>query len=168
VNATLLHDRDISEIVRSSLHETMSGQSHADVEGVGGAIGGFVGALVFGAAGGVSSAGSTANQVSARDVSGSVLNLARDRTMQAASSVRSQRSTIVQTARQRETVRAQTEVIANYNHCHALTIEYFEVLRHLQVTQEIAQVRECLFIPLLIISFSIDKALAGACRSLRL
>src|SRR5262249_28900131 len=140
LNATLLHDRDISEIVRSSLNERMTARSKADVEAVGGGIGGFFGALVFGAAGGVSSAGSTASQASARDIAGSVLNVARDRTLQAASSVRSQRSTVVQTARQGETVRAQTEVIANYNHCHALTIEYFEVLRHLQVSQEIAHV----------------------------
>ncbi len=160
LNATLLHDRDISEIVRSSLDERMEARSRADVEAVGGAIGGFVGALVFGAAGGVSSAGSTANQVSARDVSASVLNVARDRTMQSASAVRSQRSTVVQTARQGETVRAQTEAIANYNHCHALTIEYFEVLRHLQVSQEIAHVQECLFIPLKITPFTIEKALA--------
>jgi hypothetical protein len=160
LNATLLHDRDISEIVSSSLEERMTGRSRANVASVGGAIGGFVGALVFGAAGGVSSAGSTASQASARDIAGSVLNVARDRTMQAASSVRSQRATVVQTARQGETVRAQTEVIANYNHCHALTIEYFEVLRHLQVGQEIAHVQECLFIPLKITPFTRDKALA--------
>ncbi|MCC7154661.1 MAG: hypothetical protein IT161_08805 [Bryobacterales bacterium] len=160
LNATLLHDRDISEVVSASLSESMVGKSSASVKAVGGAVGGFIGALVFGAAGGVSSARSSASQVSARDVAGSVLNVARDRTMQAASAVRSQRSTVVQTARQGETVRAQTEVIANYNHCHALTIEYFEVLRHLQVTQEVAAVRECLFIPLLITSFSVDKALS--------
>lgn len=93
--------------------------------------------------------------------------------MQSASAVRSQRSTIVQTARQGETVRAQTEVIANYNHCHALTIEYFEVLRHLQVSQEIAHVQECLFIPLRITQFTPDKTLAwrrpleGALRARR-
>lgn len=160
LNATLLHDRDISEIVSSSLSESMFGKSSASVKAAGGVVGGFVGALVFGGAAGVSTAKSSASQVSARDIAGSVLNVARDRTMQAASAVRSQRSTVVQTARQGETVRAQTEVIANYNHCHALTIEYFEVLRHLQVTQEVAAVRECLFVPLLITSFSVDKALS--------
>ena len=160
LNTTLTHDRDISEIVRSSLSERMRGRSSANVAAGGGAIGGFVGALVFGAAGGVSSAGSTASQASARDIAASVLNVARDRTMQAASAVRSQRSTVVQTSRQGETVRAQTEAIANYNHCHALTIEYFEVLRHLQVSQEVAHVQECLFIPLKITPFNVDKALA--------
>ena len=104
------------------------------VEAVGGGIGGFIGPVVLrrgrrrlrGRA-------RRASQTSARDVAGTALNQVRDRTLQAASAVRSQRSTVVQTARQGESVRAQTEVVANYNHCHAMTIEYFEVLRHFQV-----------------------------------
>lgn len=157
--AELSRDRDISDVIRSSLSERLDARSHADVEAVGGVLGGFVGAFVFGAAGGVSSAGSTASQTSARSVSGLALNRVRDRTQQAASAVRSQRSTVVQTARQGESVRAQTEVVANYNHCHAVTVEYFEVLRHLQVSQELAHVQECLFIPFSISAFNTDKAL---------
>jgi hypothetical protein len=122
-------------------------------------LGGIIGSFVFGAAGGVSSAGSTASQTSGRSVAGLALNRVRDRTQQAASAVRSQRATVVQTGRQGESVRAQTDVVANYNHCHALTIEYFEVLRHLQVTQELAHVRECLFVPFSISAFTPDKAL---------
>ncbi len=159
VTAQLSRDRDLSDIIRSTLSERLDGRSHADVSSVGGAIGGFIGPLVFGAAGGVSSAGSTASQTSARSVSGLALNRVRDRTQQAASAVRSQRSTVVQTARQGESVRAQTEVVANYNHCHAVTVEYFEVLRHLQVSQELAHVQECLFVPFSIAAFNTDKAL---------
>jgi hypothetical protein len=159
VQADLSHDRDISDIIRASLSERLDASSHADVESAGGAIGGFVGSFVFGAAGGVSSAGSTASQTSGRSVAGLALNRVRDRTQQAASAVRSQRSTVVQTGRQGESVRAQTDAVANNNHCHALTMEYFEVLRHLQVTQELAQVRECLFIPFAISAFNADKAL---------
>ena len=66
---------------------------------------------------------------------------------------------MVQTGRQGESVRAQTEVVANYNHCHSLTIHYFEVLRHLQVTQELAAVQECLLVPFSISPFTADKAL---------
>lgn len=157
--AELSRDRDISDIIRSSLSERLRARSHADVEAVGGVLGGFVGAFVFGAAGGVSSAGSTASQTSGRAVAGLALNRVRDRTQQAASAVRSQRLTVVQTARQGESVRAQTEVVANYNHCHAVTVEYFEVLRHLQVSQELAHVQECLFIPFSISAFNADKAL---------
>jgi hypothetical protein len=159
LTADLSRDRDISDIIRSSLSERLDARSHADVEAVGGVLGGFVGAFVFGAGGGVSSAGSTASQTSARSVAGQALNRVRDRTQQSASAVRSQRTTVVQTARQGESVRAQTEVVANYNHCHAVTVEYFEVLRHLQVTQELAAVQECLFIPFAISAFNTDKAL---------
>lgn len=159
LTADLRRDRDISDIIRSTLSERMDASSSADVEAVGGGIGGFIGPLVFGAAGGVSSAGSSARQTSGRAVSGSSLNQVRDRTLQAASAVRGQRSTVVQTSRQGESVRAQTEVVANYNHCHAMTVEYFEVLRHFQVRQELAHVQECLFVPLAVTPFTQSKAL---------
>ena len=157
--ADLAHDRDISDIVRSALHEHMDAHSEATTSAGGGALGGFIGPVVFGAAGGVASAGSTANQASARDVSATALNQARDRTLQSASAVRGQRATVVQTAREGESVQAQTEAIANYNHCHALTVEYFEVLRHFQVSQELAGVQECLFVPFEISPFTSQKAL---------
>ncbi len=157
--ADLTHDRDIADVIRSTLTESMRGRSHADTESVGAGVAGFIGPVVFGAAGGVSSAGSTASQTSARDVTGQALQQVRDRTMQSASAVRGQRSTVVQSGRQGESVRAQTEVIANYNHCHSLTIQYFEVLRHLLVSQELAAVQECLFVPFAISPFTADKTL---------
>jgi hypothetical protein len=157
--ADLSHDRDIADIVRSALHEHMDARSEASTSAVGGALGGFIGPVVFGAAGGVSSASSSANQASARDVAATALNQARDRTLQSASAVRGQRATVVQTAREGESVQAQTEAIANYNHCHALTIEYFEVLRHFQVSQELAAVQECLFIPFEITPFTDQKTI---------
>ena len=159
LDAQLSHDRDVNDIIRASLSERMNASSRATTAAVGGGIGGFIGPFVFGAAGGVSSAGSTASQTSARSVTGFALNRVRDRTLQSASAVRSQRSTVVQNARQGEAVRAQTEVVANYNHCHAVTIEYFEVLRHLQVSQELAHVQECLFVPFAIAPFNAQKAL---------
>ncbi len=159
LSADLSRDRDINDIVRATLSETMTAESHANVSAVGGAFGGFIGPIVFGAAGGVSSAGSSASQTSARGTSGIALNRVRDRTMQSASATRSQRATVVQTAREGESVRAQTEVVANYNHCHAITVEYFEVLRHLQVAQKLAHVQECLFVPFAISAFDDQKAL---------
>ena len=159
VSATLSHDRDISDIVRSALHERMDASSRATTSAVSAGIGGFIGPVVFGASGGVSKASSSAQQASARDIAATALNQARDRTLQASSAVRGQRATVVQTARQGESVRAQTEAIVNNNHCHAMTIEYFEVLRHFQVSQEIAHVQECLFIPFAVTPFNDAKAL---------
>lgn len=159
LTADIAHDRDISEIITSSLTEKIRARSKASVRSASTAIGGFIGPVVFGAAGGVGSASSTASQESFRDVSGTMLNRARDRTTQAASAVRSQRITVVQTARQGESVRAQTEVVANYNHCHAMTVEYFEVLRHFLVSNELAAVQECLFVPFELTPFAAAKAL---------
>lgn len=159
LDASLVHDRDISEVITSSLQQSMRGSSRADTSSVAAGIGGFIGPVVFGFGGGASTAGSSASQRSSRDVAGTMLNQARDRTLQAASAVRSQRSTVVQTARQGESLRVQTDVVANHNHCHALTVEYFEVLRHLQVSQEIAHVQECLFVPFEITPFNANKVL---------
>ncbi|GAA0528091.1 hypothetical protein FHS83_002264 [Rhizomicrobium palustre] len=157
--ADLSHDRDISAIINTSLSEHARGSSSASVSAVGGGIGGFIGPVVFGGGGGHSSASSTAHSHNWRDVAGSTLNQARDRTQQAASVIRGQRATTIQTTTQGESLRAQTEVVANHNHCHAMSMEYFEVLRHFKVSTELADVQECLFIPFEITAFTANKAL---------
>ena len=62
-------------------------------------------------------------------------------------------------SQQSESLSITSEVVANYNHCHAMTMEYFEVLQHFRVDQELAQVRECLFVPLVMKPFDMHKAL---------
>ena len=73
--------------------------------------------------------------------------------------MRSQRATVIQTVSQGERVSATSESVANYNHCHAVTIQYFEVLRHFAIHTRLADVQECLFIPLQISSFDLQKCL---------
>ena len=161
---SLLHflsrDRDVSEIVNAVLKESMRGGSKAKTGGFGLGIGiGIPGVGFLGIGGGGGSARSSAWQKSSREFSANTLNRLRDKTMQSASAVRSQRATVVQTVAQGESVQVQTEVVANHNHCHAITVEYFEVLKHLLVSQELADVQECLFIPLLMSRFDYAKAL---------
>ena len=163
LQASLSRDRDISDIVTGTLNETMRGGSQSSsgsiAAGLGvGAILGPVGALL-GVGGGHSSAESSAWQNSSRSTAANALNQLRDRTIQSASSVRTQRTSVVHTVSQGERVVATTESVANYNHCHALTIQYFEVLRHLLVRQRIVDVQECLLVPLLMSWFTDDKAL---------
>jgi hypothetical protein len=158
IDARISRDRDVSEIIASSLTERVRAGSTAHVEAIGGGIGGFIGPVIFGGAGGAAGAGSTAWQNAARDVAGNSLQRVRDRTLQSASALRSQRTSVVQTVQQGESLRAETDVIANHNHCHAVTMEYFEVLRHLQVTQELVDVRECLFVPFALTPFDAEKA----------
>lgn len=167
ISAQISRDRDISEIMNSALNENMSARSHNDTSstsaGIGGGIGGFVSGVVFGVAGGVSHSGassnSSASQNSSRDLSASSLNRLRDTVSQSASSLRSQRSTVVQAVAQNETVQAQTEVIKNHNHCHAMTVEYFEVLKHYAIEQKLVDVQECLFVPLPMSHFDHQKIL---------
>ncbi|QKI89106.1 hypothetical protein [Thiomicrorhabdus xiamenensis] len=167
IAADISHDRDISEIINSTFAENIRASSHNETSGtsagIGGGIMGSVGKFVGGLFGGVSHSGSSssssASQDSARNLSGSTLNRLQDSISQSASALRSQRSTVVQTVGQHETVSAQTEVIKNNNHCHAMTVEYFEVLKHYAIEQELVDVQECLFVPLPMSHFDYGKVL---------
>jgi len=163
LDALLSRDRDIREIVGSSLHEETSAGSSNTTWGAAGGIGaGFIGSgfgIFGGVAGGGSGSTTKAWQNSSRQFSANSLQSLRDRVGQRASSVRSQRSTVVEALTQQESQRIETETVANYNRCHAITIEYFEVLRHFLVTHELASVQECLFIPLPMPVFDRAKAL---------
>lgn len=163
LQAALQRDRDISEVVSATVNESTRGGSSSSSGGIAGGLG--IAAIIppvgglLGVGGGFSSASSNAWQNSSRSTAANALNQLRDRTVQSALSVRSQRSSVVQTVRQGERVTATTETVANYNHCHAITIQYFEVLRHLLVRQKLTDVQECLFVPLLMSRFTSDKAL---------
>lgn len=167
LNNSLVRDRDISEVVSGTLTENIRGNSKATTGGIGFGLGGAVmgvfnggtfGALL-GISGGKSSSGSSASQSSTRESTANSLQSIADRTSQAASVVRSQRSTVVQTVSQGERVQATAESVANYNHCHAITIQYFEVLRHFTVRNRLAGVQECLFVPLQMAPFDLGKCM---------
>ncbi len=165
--AEISRDRDISEIMNSSFRENISASSSNKTSGtsagIGGGIFGAIGNFVGGLFGGVSHSGassrSTANQNSSRNLSGSTLNRLQDNISQSASSLRTQRNTVIQTVGQNETMSVQTEVVKNNNHCHAITIEYFEVLKHYAIEQKLVDIQECLFVPLPMSHFNHQKVL---------
>ncbi|REL34669.1 hypothetical protein [Thalassotalea euphylliae] len=167
LTANIERDRDITEIMSANLNENMqassSNRTKSSSGGIGGGIGGFFKGIVFGVAGGVAHSGanssSSASQSSSRNLASSALNRLQDSTSQSASSLRSQRNTVVQTVGQQEDVRAQTEVVKNNNHCHAMTVEYFEVLKHYAVEQNLVDVQECLFVPMPMSHFDHQKVL---------
>jgi hypothetical protein len=180
---SMIHDRDINEIVKANVAEGMTANSHSknvgNSFGVGAGYGSSSSAAGAGSKGGFSLIGaftnmlgisggynkssgeswSDASQSSFRNTSAFSNQQLRDRTMQNASSVRSQRSSVVSTVGQNESFNVTTEVVANHNHCHAITIQYFEVLRHFAIHQELSDVQECLFIPFMIEPFDRKKIL---------
>ncbi|MEM9399427.1 MAG: hypothetical protein AAF984_04400 [Verrucomicrobiota bacterium] len=156
LQAQIARERDIDSIASGVVKEAAVGGSAAYTGAVGGSYGASAaipleGALLGvtgGAAGAAALAGSLAGQYGTRGFATGLFENIKDRTLQSASSVRTQRTSTVLAYNQDEETSVMTEVIANHNHCHTLTIQYFEVLRHFQIRQELASVQECLFIPL--------------------
>ncbi|HET7714262.1 MAG TPA: hypothetical protein VFK86_01415, partial [Bauldia sp.] len=106
--------------------------------GGGTAAGALIGLAAGGLAGGIGGAATAAaNQQwgivesdtsGTREVAAQTAQRISDVTSQKASSIRSLWSTVVLTEQQAEQANVETIAIANYNHAHALTIQYFEVL----------------------------------------
>lgn len=138
--------------------------------GGGTAAGAIIGLAAGGIAGGIGGAALAAqNQqwgVVESDTSGSrevATELAQrinDVTNQKASSVRSLWSTVILTEQQAERAQVETIVVANYNHAHALTIQYFEVLQHYQANISLTAHQPLLYLPFKPILFDLDLVVA--------
>jgi hypothetical protein len=101
-----------------------------------------------------SSSGSTSSwQKGSRDfVSSASQSMHSQLSRQAAAARRSSR-TAVRLATATETEQVTTKVIANHNHCHALTLQYWEVLRHYGVSSTVDDVQLVCFVPLELVEF---------------
>ena len=82
-----------------------------------------------------------------RNLEGESLQDIHDRVRQASSSVRSLNSTVIVQGSQAESSSLQTRRVANHNHCHALTIQYYEVLRQYRMTTRFSGRRQAVLIP---------------------
>lgn len=130
-------ERTISEAVNAAIKETQKGSSFmaglAESSGIAGTIGKFgVASGLAGALGGGSS--STAG---ARDLAATTVQSLSDNISQASAAMRELQSTVVVHAVQEEHEAIETRTIVNYNHSHALTILYYEVLRHFRILTEL-------------------------------
>ncbi len=116
---------------------------------VGAAVGGAAGA----AAGGMVHAGvNTLGKIHAdtkgdREISAELNQNIHQTTNQKASLARSLWSTVVLKDAEAESDRARTSNVTNYNHMHALTVQYYEVLQHYHVRTEATRVEPLLFLP---------------------
>lgn len=152
-------DRNIEESINAALHEHQDGWSF---------LGGTSGAAsakipIYGVE--VSTAQDhalgvgIANSNGDRDLSGDSKQELSDAVGQATSLVRSIRSTVIVQAKQTETNYVQTRTVANYNRCHALTIQYYEVLRNYRVTTECTGIVPAILLPHDLISFTKTEVL---------
>ena len=136
-------DRMIEETVKASLDEWQGGGSFmAGHSGAGSFdLGGFLSIGANDAMGGsYSSAGGE------RDLAASTVQRLSDKYGQASRAVRTLRSTVVTQVSQREREAIQTRAVTNHNHCHAMTVLYYEVLRHYRVVTECISIQKVVFV----------------------
>lgn len=91
-----------------------------------------------------------------RAVMGEVVQNIADATVQNSSNVRSVMSTVVVEDEQRGRQRGQTRNVTNYNHSHALNVEFFELLQSYRTDTVVDRLMPVLFLPFGPIAFNIE------------
>src|SRR4029078_6841514 len=119
--------------------------------------------------GGVSTTSTDAMTVSSsfgeRELAANYAQQIKHRTQQNASSVRNRRGSIVREFSQEEHEQISTRVVTNYNHMHALSIQYYEVVQAFRVTTQLERAEKCLFVPLKLLNFR-DSAVVDRWREI--
>jgi hypothetical protein len=168
---TMLHSRAVSEVTRATANEFQSGtssvKSTSSTDQSGAALGFEIGPVSFGG----SDAGSTtttdvmsaSSSFGARELAANYAQDINDRSQQNASSVRNRRASIVREVSQSEHEEISTRVLTNYNHMHALSIHYYEVVQAFRTTTQLERAEKCLFVPVQLMDFR-DPALVDRWR----
>ena len=163
---TMRRKRGVSEIAEALAREAQSGFSGFDVSGraEGGSIGGAGnyqdGDYNVTVAGGYATAnnaargGAFASSQGRRAVGGEMTQTVADRTRQLASLDRTRRASLVTEVSATEAERLSTRVAANYNHMHALTVLYFEVVQLYRVITECVAADPVLYLPVRPLDFT--------------
>ncbi|MBO0812061.1 MAG: hypothetical protein J2P23_08430, partial [Microlunatus sp.] len=88
------------------------------------------------------------------DIAASMSQNVADVTHQAASSARNLYASVVREVSQSEHETISTRVVANYNHMHALTMQYYEVVQVYRTSTVLHRFEPCLFVPMKPIDFA--------------
>ncbi len=137
-------DRVVEETVQASLKQTQRGFS---VTG-GASLGGVV-----------SIGGGYSSSTGETDLHSQNTQSIADAVQQASSATRGIYSTVIVEASQAETDSAQTRTVTNNNHCHAMTVLYYEVLRRYLVRIELSKERHLILVQFDMPNFTEQSAL---------
>ena len=152
---TQTHNRALTEVTSATATEFQTGSSTStvtsDTSQLGGGFGLEIGPLALGGSGGTSTtttdAFSASSSFGQRDIAADYAQRINDRTQQHASSSRSRRASIVREVSQTEHESISTRVVTNYNHMHALSVQYYEVVQAFRTTTQLERAERCLFLP---------------------
>lgn len=152
--------RSISEITHAVATEMQHGSNRTAAA----SLSARAGAGGFGWAVGISSSASVATSVSSsfgqRNMAADMNQQIRNSTQQNATAERSRRATIVRECYQQENETLTTRAVTNYNHMHAMTVQYYEVVQVYRVKTVVSKAERVLFIPMEAIEFSLKRVLA--------
>ncbi|HKK29186.1 MAG TPA: hypothetical protein VKA18_02180, partial [Alphaproteobacteria bacterium] len=96
----------------------------------------------------------TTSSTGEREIAASMAQNIADRSQQHSSSARNRRATIVQEVWQSESEKITTRAVTNYNHMHALTVQYFEVVQMYRLRTAVDHIQRALYIPMRSIRWS--------------
>jgi hypothetical protein len=165
----LSRNRALNEVVTAVAREVQSGSSAAQVSGEsfgfgksgggGGTYGGegqsygFGGGYSLGYGTGKGQSSSWGVSTGDRNLRSELTQNIQDLTHQASTMTRNRWATVVQEVSQEEHEQLSTRAVTNYNHMHALTVEYYEVIQIYRVAIDIDRITRCLFVPMKVLDF---------------
>jgi hypothetical protein len=164
-----LHTRALNEVVDAVAREFQFGSSASQASGEswgfgksgggGGTYGGegqgygFGGGYSLGYGTGKSQASSWGVSTGTRNLRSELTQNITDLTQQASTMNRERWSTVVQEVSQEEHEQLSTRAVTNYNHMHALTVQYYEVIQLYRVVVDLNRVTRALFVPMKVLDF---------------
>jgi hypothetical protein len=170
---TLTQNRAISEVVNSVASEVQSGSSTIKSDASSGSIGAAGAGLLPGPAlaGGTASASVNSSTTTGvftsagkREIAASMQQHISDSTHQQAFSSRNRHASTVSEAVAEERESISTRTVTNYNHMHALTVQYYEVVQVYRTELRTERARRLLFVPFQPLDFD-DEQLVLRYRS---
>jgi hypothetical protein len=158
---TTTHQRALSEVTQATATEVQGGSSRStstsSASQSGSALGFEIGPVAFGGSSGGGGTSTEALTVTSsfgrRNLAASVAQQINDVSQQHASAARSRRASIVQEVAQSEREALSTRVVCNYNHMHALNVQYYEVVQAFRVTTTLQRAERVLFVPVKLVDF---------------
>ena len=156
------HSRALGEVTSAVAREAQTGFSETSTAAMssegGSGLGFSAGPITIGetssGAASQSKAMSFSSSSGQREIAASMTQNVVDRTQQQANAARNRRATVVKEVSQSEHEQVSTRVVANYNHMHALSVQYYEVVQIYRVTVALSRATKCLFVPMLLIDFT--------------
>jgi len=123
----------------------------------GGSIGGIFGGASASTASSRQSGFAATSSNATKKMAASATKDIKRRTQELTQATRSRRATQVHEVDESESQSTTTRVVANYNHMHALTVQYYEVLQVYEMEVKTVGAQRCVFIPMELFDFTTDS-----------